>query len=79
MIKAKCLSKNRNNKGIIINYTLIDLTGHKINVTTDQIKNAMKSGQLQVVNLQLDSLGRLVDKTEEKINKNSVLFLQKSV
>lgn len=63
-INCKCISKNRDNKGNIINYTLVDKNGKKVQLTGKQVKEAIKAGQFKIVNLQIDSLGRLVDKAE---------------
>lgn len=64
MVTAKCISKNRDNKGVIVSYTLQDTTGQKMNVTGQQIKAAITAGQIDIVNLQIDKAGRLVDKAE---------------
>lgn len=64
MIVCKCVNKNRDSKGNIINYTLVDKNGKKVQLTGKQVKEAIKAGQFKIVNLQIDSLGRLVDKAE---------------
>lgn len=69
MIKAKCISKNRDNKGTILNYTLQDQNGQRINVTGQQIKQAMQNGQIDVINLQIDKAGRLIDKVIQSKEK----------
>ena len=66
MIVAKCISKNRDHKGVIVNYTLQDQNGQRISVTGQQIKQVITSGQINIINLQIDKAGRLVDKAEEK-------------
>ena len=66
MIKVKCLGKNRNNKGNIINYNLQDETGRQFQATAQQIKAEIRKGQYEFINLQIDKAGRLVDKAEEK-------------
>jgi len=67
MVVAKCISKNRNNRGAIVNYTLQDQTGQQKVVTGQQIKQAIKAGRIMITNLQIDKAGRLIDKTENKI------------
>lgn len=57
-----CISKNRDNKGNIINYTLQDKNGKRVQMTSDQIKAKIRTKEICVVNLQIDTLGRLVDK-----------------
>lgn len=68
-MKVRCLSKNRNNKGVIVSYNLQDETGRQFQATGQQIKEEMRKGQFQFVNLQIDRAGRLVDKAEEKSKK----------
>lgn len=80
MIKAKCISKNRDSKGVIVNYTLQDQNGQKMNVTGQQIKAAITAGQIDIINLQIDKAGRLVDKSVEMCsahNKNSIESIEK--
>ena len=64
MIVCKCINKNRDSKGNIINYTLVDKNGKKVQLTGKQVKEAIKAGQFKITNLQIDSLGRLVDRAE---------------
>ena len=68
-MKVKCLAKNRDSKGNIVNYNLVDETGRKFQATGKQIKEEFKKGQFEFVNLQIDKAGRLVDKAEEKPKK----------
>lgn len=70
MIKVKCISKNRDSKGVIQSYTLQDVKGTTMNVTGQQIKQAIAKGQIEIVNLQIDRAGRLIDKSETKVNVN---------
>ena len=62
MIQAMCYKKNRDEKGNIINYVLQDVNGKFTTATGDQIKQAINSGQLFVVNMQIDKAGRLMDR-----------------
>lgn len=69
MMKVKCISKNRNNKGNIIDYTLQDETGRVFNVTVQQIKQEMHKGNYEFINLQLDKAGRLIDKQKDEVSR----------
>lgn len=73
-MRVKCLRKNRDTRGNIVNYHLMDETGHQFFATGQQIKEEMKSGRFEFLNLQIDKAGRLVDKAEvkEPIQKNTV-------
>lgn len=64
-MKVKCISKNRNAKGVILNYILQDERGQVIKATGQQIKKVINTGQYDFVNLQVDKAGRLVDKAME--------------
>ena len=72
MTTAKCIVKHRNDKGVIVNYILQDQNGQKKEFTASEIKQLINSKQLEVTNLQIDKLGRLVDKAEEKPVKAKV-------
>lgn len=77
MIEVTCVKKNRNSKGNIINYTLRDVNGMERLATGQQIKDAIRNNQLNVINLQIDRAGRLVDKKETKLNKAGCLVDKK--
>lgn len=66
---VRCLQKNRDAKGTLINYTLQDETGKVFLATGQQIKVEINKGQFKFTNLQIDKAGRLVDKAEEKEQK----------
>ena len=66
-MKVKCMGKNRNDKGVIINYNLVDEAGNKFQATGQQIKNEIQSGRYEFINLQIDKAGRLVDKAVAKV------------
>lgn len=70
-MKVRCMSKNRNDKGNIINYTLQDETGKIFQATAQQIKAEMQGRNFEFTNLQIDKAGRLVDKAEAKIEKQA--------
>lgn len=65
-MKVRCVSKNRDQKGRIVNYTLQFEDGRVIQATNNEIKNEMSVGRYQFTNLQIDKAGKLVDKAEEK-------------
>lgn len=65
-MRARCVGKERNEKGVIVKYILRSESGDRIETTSKEIKEGIKKGALAVVNLQIDKAGRLVDKAEEK-------------
>ena len=72
MIQTKCIQKFRDKQGKIYGYRLADVNGQTQDVTSDNLKLAIKTNQITVVNLKLTSDNRLVD-TETKLLKNEVL------
>lgn len=67
-VTAICVAKNRNSKGYIVDYTLVDRKGNKVKMKSSEIKERIRAGQLEVMNLKIDVAGRLIDapKTEFK-------------
>lgn len=65
-MRARCIGKERNEKGVIVKYILRSESGDRIETTGKEIKEGIKRGALAVENLQIDKAGRLVDKAEEK-------------
>lgn len=65
-MRARCVGKERNEKGVITKYILRSESGDRIETTGKEIKEGIKRGSLAVANLQIDKAGRLVDKAEEK-------------
>lgn len=65
-MRARCVGKQRNEKGVITKYILRSESGDRIETTGKEIKEGIKRGALAVANLQIDKAGRLVDKAEEK-------------
>lgn len=78
LIKAKCISKNRDSKGVIKSYTLQDVNGKTMNVTGQQIKQAITNGQIEIINLQIDRAGRLIDKTDCKEKTSNISIEQQA-
>lgn len=66
MIQAKCVEKFRDKNNHIYGYRLKDSQGNTKDVGTDQLKNAIKNGQINILNLTLTSDNRLVDTTPNK-------------
>lgn len=66
MIQATCILKFRNKNKRIYGYRLQDLNQQTQDVTPEDLKRAIASGQINVVNLALTKDGRLIDKTPEK-------------
>lgn len=61
MVQAKCVQKFRDKHGNIFGYRLQDQSGNIRDVKSDELKQAMKSQQLDVINLTLTSDNRLID------------------
>ncbi len=63
MIQVRAISKLRDEKGMLVGYTIQDTTtGQKMNVYKDNLKQAVISKQCEVVNMTLTSDGRLIGK-----------------
>lgn len=73
MIQAKCIEKFRDNSGKIIGYRLQDINGSITDMFTDNVKEMMRSKQLEVVNLTLTSDNRLVDTSEKQLQNTKIL------
>lgn len=78
MVVAKCIEKNRNYRGEIESYVLKDGSGQQIVVTGNQIKQAIRAGKINIVNLRIDKAGRLVDKTEQALQEQQLIELYTS-
>lgn len=77
MIKAICLSKIRNKQRVITGYTLVDNKGNCVKLGADELKRNVASGMIDVINLQLDKTGRLIDKSVDITPETSNLLLLK--
>lgn len=60
-LKFKCLHKYRDKNSNIIGYGLIDIQGKPYKVSSNDLKQAIKQGRVQVVNLTLTADNRLID------------------
>ena len=58
---AECISKNRDRLGRIQTYTLSDSKGKMIELTRQQLKLAMQYKRIKVINLQLNTDGRIIE------------------
>ena len=65
-LKLKCLHKYRDKNSNIIGYGLIDIQGKPYKISSNDLKQAIKQGRVQVVNLTLTADNRLVDGATEK-------------
>lgn len=72
MIQAKCIQKFRDKTGKIYGYRLIDLNGQTQDLTSDNLKAAIRNKQINVVNLTLTSDNRLVDTTEKQVQSKPI-------
>lgn len=80
MVKITCISKVRNEKGDIITYNLREDTGREFTATASEIKAEIRAGCYDFTNLQINKLGRLVDKAahKEHVKKSVVQSKSKS-
>lgn len=65
MLVAKCIEKIRDKNGKIVKYRLQDKTGSQTELEAKLVKKFILESQMDVVNLQVTSDGRLVDKSED--------------
>jgi hypothetical protein len=70
-IQVKCIEKFRDKNNTIVGYRLADINGKTIDVKPDTLKNFIRTGQINVVNLTLTSDNRLLScetKQSELVN-----------
>lgn len=82
MITVKYTLKIRNEQGIIIGYMLQDSTGNTKVVQPNELKEAIRNGEVDCLNLQLTSDNRLMDKkesVEKLILKTRVISATKDI
>ena len=73
MINIKCIGKIRNKNNVISGYALQDASGNQMDVNAKALKEAIKSGKVNCINLKLTRDGKLVDKTPiEDLKKSEV-------
>lgn len=68
-IICKQLEKYKDKSGKIIGYRLVDTQGNQTQMKAEDLKNQIRTGAIQVVNLTLTKDGRLVDGAEPKESK----------
>ena len=73
MIQVKCIEKFRDKKSRIYGYRIQDINGQTQDVTPDDLKNAIKNGKIQVVNLTLTSDGRLIDSNKKQLINKKIM------
>ncbi len=61
-IVCRCIERKRDNNNNTVEFVLQDNRGNKRAVSKDALKLAMTNGEVEVINLQIDGGGRLVDK-----------------
>ena len=72
MIQAKCIEKFRDKHNQIYGYRLQDTQGNLKDVTSDQLKQAIKNKQINIINLTLTSDNRLIDTTPNKQPEDNI-------
>ena len=69
MIKARYIEKFKDKQGRIIGYRLEDENGLTKDFKSEDIKQNIRSGNLEVINLKLTTDNRLIDRKEKATNK----------
>lgn len=69
MVLCKCMSKERNEKGKTVSYVISDSYNNIEIMSPEEVKNKILTKQIEVVNLQIDKIGRLVDKSEDEVKR----------
>ena len=65
-IVVRVIRKYHDKNGTLLGYTIQDTTGKRMTVYKDQLKQAVMSGQVEVVNMTLTSDGRLIGKASKE-------------
>lgn len=60
MTRTTCIKKNRDFSNKIVGYILKDENNKLEEFTPDELKKLMKNEEIEVDNLQIDTLGKLV-------------------
>lgn len=61
MDKFTCVAMWKNDDGVVEAYTLMDLTGKKVRVGTNQLRMAIKFKDITVDNLEMTSKNELIN------------------
>lgn len=67
----KCIGKVRNSYGTITHYKLLARNGGVFPIEKDELKLRIQSKDVKVINLKMDSQGRLLDCTPQEIEENT--------
>lgn len=68
-MELKCINKNKDKNGKIVSYILTDKYNSMYEYTGIELKKSMREGRVRVTNLQIDKLGRLIDKSNMEDSK----------
>lgn len=68
MVHAICTKKVRDSRGNIKSYVLQDIRGYCVEMTPADLKRSITVNSVNVLNLQIDKAGRLVDKAMPKLD-----------
>ena len=68
-MELKCINKNKDKNGKIVSYILTDKYNSMYEYTGIELKKSMREGRVRVTNLQIDKLGRLIDKSHMEDSK----------
>lgn len=69
--KVMCVNKIRDSRGNIVCYMVLSERGIGFGLTADQVKEYIRSGKYDFLNLQIDKAGRLVDKAVKQPVKHT--------
>ena len=69
MIQAKCTEKIRDKNNHIIGYRIVDKNKNEVLVKAEKLKEVIRAGKLDIVNLTLTSDNRLIDKKPDTVSK----------
>ena len=72
MIQVKYIEKIRDKNNQIISYRLVDKNKNEVLVASNKLKEAIRSCQIEVVNLTLTSDNRLIDKKTDTPSKSNI-------
>jgi hypothetical protein len=71
-IQTKCIQKFRDKSKKIYGYRLVDLNGQTQDVKSEDLKLAIRKGEVNVVNLTLTANDRLVDTSEKQLQSKQL-------
>lgn len=74
MIEVTCIRKNRDKNNRVCSYVLADLNNNTKTVSSDELKQAIRSGNIYITNLKLTSDNRLIDCKNKNMHKVITLY-----